>query len=150
MQEIVKATPADRASVEEIVKAAYSHYIARNGVVPGPMEDDYAAYIEAGYVNVLRGDTGIEGVLVLIPEEEALLLDNIAVSPAAQGKGHGRFLLDYAEAAARKMGFSRIRLYTQVIMTENQAIYAKRGYVETKRAVENGRHRVYMEKNLTA
>ena len=75
-------------------------------------------------------------------------LDNVAVSPTAQGKGYGRILLDYAESIARAMGFARIRLYTQVIMTENQAIYAKRGYIETHRAVEKGLHRVFMEKVL--
>ena len=148
MQLIEKATPEDRAAVEAIVMAAYAHYIDRNGLTPGPMKDDYAALIAAGQVNVLRDETGVAGILVLIPEDDCLLLDNVAVSPAAQGKGYGRVLLDHAEDAARAAGFAHIRLYTQVIMTENQAIYAKRGYVETHRAVEKGLHRVFMQKAL--
>jgi len=35
-------------------------------------------------------------------------------------------------------------------MTENQAIYAHRGYCETDRRAENGYRRVYMEKVLRA
>ncbi|MBB4105104.1 GNAT family N-acetyltransferase [Allorhizobium borbori] len=148
MPVIEKANPEDQAAVQAIVMAAYAHYIDRNGLTPGPMKDDYAALIAAGRVNVLRDETGVAGVLVLIPEEDCLLLDNVAVSPTAQGKGYGRILLDYAESIARAMSFARIRLYTQVIMTENQAIYAKRGYIETHRAVEKGLHRVFMEKVL--
>lgn len=148
MPAIEKATQEDRAAVEAIIMAAYAHYIDRNGLTPGPMKDDYAALIAAGHVNVLRDETGVAGVLVLIPEEDCLLLDNVAVSPAAQGKGYGRILLDHAENVARAMGFARIRLYTQVIMTENQAIYARRGYAETHRAVEKGLHRIFMQKAL--
>lgn len=149
MATIERAHAGDRAAIERVVTAAYTPYIARNGAVPGPMRDDYAAYIEAGYANVLRDEAGeIAGVLVLIPEAETMMLDNVAVDPAAHGKGYGRLLLDHAEAEARALGFDRIRLYTQVIMTENQAIYAKRGYIETHRIHEKGLHRVYMEKRL--
>ncbi|MCX8996490.1 GNAT family N-acetyltransferase [Rhizobiaceae bacterium BDR2-2] len=148
MPDIVKAAASDRTAVEALVEASYSHYIARIGARPGPMLDDYASSIARGHVNLLRGDGGIEGVLVLIPEEDCLLLDNIAVSPAAQGKGYGRLLMDHAEAEARRLGFRRIRLYTHELMTENQAIYARRGYVETHRQEQKGLKRVFMEKAL--
>ncbi|WP_255469334.1 N-acetyltransferase [Achromobacter sp. UMC46] len=75
-------------------------------------------------------------------------MDNIAVSPAAQGKGHGRVLMRHAEAVARDHGYSVIRLYTQEKMTENIAIYLQYDYVETHRAQESGLHRVFMKKRL--
>jgi hypothetical protein len=34
-------------------------------------------------------------------------------------------------------------------MTENQAIYARLGYRETRRRTEDGYQRVYMEKHLS-
>jgi hypothetical protein len=37
---IRRATLDDLAAVEEIVRGAYSHYIARIGRPPGPMLDD--------------------------------------------------------------------------------------------------------------
>ncbi|OXC87895.1 GNAT family N-acetyltransferase, partial [Achromobacter sp. KAs 3-5] len=81
------ATPADVARIEHIVREAYSPYIARNGATPGPMLDDYPARVAQGLVHVLESDAGIEGLIVLIPEPDdgCMLLDNIAVSPTAQG-----------------------------------------------------------------
>lgn len=141
------AVPGDLLQVSRIVAAAYGRYVAINGLEPGPMRDDYAARQAAGQLWVLdAGD--VAGLLVLIPGDDRLMLDNVALDPAAQGKGHGRRLLDFAESHARQAGFAAIRLYTQDIMVENIAIYLARGYVETHRATEHGLNRIYMEKRL--
>ena len=142
------ARAADLAAVTAIVHDAYSIYIARNGKVPGPMRDDYAALIGAGRVHVLEDDGAIMGLVVLIAEPDALLLDNVAVSPRAQGRGFGRKLIGFAEQTARDMGLAVIRLYTQDIMTENLVLYARLGFVETHRGQEIGLNRVYMSKPL--
>jgi ribosomal protein S18 acetylase RimI-like enzyme len=142
------AVMQDLPVVEAIVEAAYSHYIARMGRKPGPMLDDYAAYIRDGLVNVLERDGAIEGILVLIPEQDVMLLDNVAVHPQAQGTGVGRTLLEFAEDSARKAGYKLIRLYTHETMTENIALYSRIGYVETHRAEEKGLRRVFMTKRL--
>ena len=142
------ATADDRPAVEAIVEAAYKHYVARIGRKPGPMLDDYGALIEAGRVHVMENDGTPKGVLVLIPEADAMLLDNIAVDPSAQGAGLGREMMNFAEDAARNAGYKAIRLYTNAMMTENIALYTRAGYVETHRGVEKGLHRVYMTKQL--
>lgn len=142
------ATPDDLPVIERIVADAYTPYIARIGTVPGPMRDDYAKRVAEGVVHVLEEADVIQAVQVLIPEPDCLLLDNIAVSPAAQGKGVGRVLMHYAETCAREMGLANIRLYTQEKMTENIAIYLRYGYVETHRAKELGLPRVFMRKSL--
>ena len=142
------ATADDRPAVEAIVEAAYKHYVARIGRKPGPMLDDYGALIEAGRVHVMESDGTPKGVLVLIPEADAMLLDNIAVDPSAQGAGLGREMMIFAEDAARNVGYKAIRLYTNAMMTENIALYTRAGYVETHRGVEKGLHRVYMTKQL--
>lgn len=145
---IKPATPDDIPVIERIVAEAYRPYIARIGATPGPMRDDYTARVGQGVVHVLQESGAIHAVLVLIPEPGCLLLDNIAVLPAAQGKGYGRILMQYAEDVARSAGYSNIRLYTQEKMTENIAIYLRYGYVETHRAQELGLHRVFMTKTL--
>ena len=138
---------ADRPAVEAIVEAAYSPWIACVGRKPGPMLDDYGALIRQGCVHVL--DDGIvQGVIVLRPEQDGMLLDNIAVAPSAQGRGHGRTMLDFAEHATRAAGLPAVRLYTNEAMTENIALYARLGYVETHRDIANGFRRVYMSKVL--
>src|SRR5215467_4716336 len=148
MATIRLARPADRLAIEALVCAAYRPYVARIGREPAPMLDDYAALIDKGFVNVLEEAECISGIVVLVPEGRAMLLDNIAVSPSAQGGGRGRKLIAFAEATARAVGCEAIRLYTNVLMTENLAIYRRLGFTETHRGDENGYRRVYMAKRL--
>lgn len=148
MQDIRPAEAADLAAITRIVHDAYAPYVARIGREPAPMHDDYAALIAAGQVHVLTRSGMVEGVLVLIAQDDALLLDNIAVAPAAHGTGAGRALLEFTECCARAAGFDRIRLYTNEAMTENLALYRRIGYIETHRAVEKEMRRVYMLKLL--
>jgi ribosomal protein S18 acetylase RimI-like enzyme len=143
------ATTKDLGAVEEIVRAAYLPYVSRIGREPGPMLDDYRKLIADRRVHVVEQDGVVRGVLVLIPERDAMLLDNVAVAPFAQGLGLGRKMLEFAERAARDMGLRSIRLYTNEAMTENISIYSRIGYSETHRAEENGLRRIYMMKQLT-
>ncbi|MBC2656414.1 GNAT family N-acetyltransferase [Pseudomonas sp. MSSRFD41] len=142
------AAPPDLAAIERIAKNAYAPYIARLGREPAPMLEDYSCLVLARQVWVLEEQDAIAGFVVLLDAQEALLLDNLAVSPGAQGRGHGRQLLAFAERQALAAGHSCVRLYTNQAMTENIALYRRHGYVETHRAVENGLHRVYMSKPL--
>ncbi|AWM89285.1 GNAT family N-acetyltransferase [Microvirga sp. 17 mud 1-3] len=147
---IRQAGPEDRAAIEAIVEAAYAPYIPRIGRKPGPMLDDYEILIADGRVHVLVDGGIVRGLVVLIPDGDALLLDNVAVDPRAQGRGYGRMLLNFAEAEARRTGVRTLRLYTNEAMTENIALYGRLGFVETHRAVEKGLRRIYMTKVLKA
>lgn len=130
------------------MRQAYTPYIPRIGRPPGPMLDDYAALIADGRVHVIdRGGT-VQAILVLVPQDGAMLLDNVAVAPEAQGAGLGRILLQFAERSAVSAGYRRIKLYTNEAMTENIALYGRLGYAETHRAEERGLRRVYMAKTL--
>ena len=142
------AKPEDLAQIEAVVLAAYSPWVELIGAVPGPMRDDYAAAIAQGYVQVLEDTNRVEALLVLIPLADAMLLDNLAVHPSAQGKGHGRRLMRVTEAAAIAAGFQRIRLYTHEKMSRNIALYQGHGYQITRRVKERGLNRVYLEKLL--
>ena len=148
--DIRSAGPDDLAAVEAIVRSAYARYVPLIGRKPGPMLDDYRASIGKGHVHVLSDEGGICGILVLIPEEHAMLLDNVAIRPDAQGRGHGRTLIAFAERMARERGLRAIRLYTNEAMTENVALYGRLGFVETHRAEEHGFRRVHMRKLLSA
>lgn len=140
------ARDEDMPAISAVAQAAFGVHVPRLGRLPTPMLADYADLTAKGLVQVLDIDGGIAGFLVLIREPDALLLDVIAVSPQVQKRGLGRRLLSFADEAARAAGYSTIRLYTNAAMTDNIALYARCGYVETHRATENGRHRVYMQK----
>src|SRR5437588_473626 len=119
---IRRARPEDRAAADAIVRDAYSIYIERIGKPPGPMLDDYAGLIADGAVSVLEdADAAIAAIIVLLAKPDHLLLDNIAVRPDRQGQGLGRQLIAFAEAEARRLGFTELRLYTHETMTENIA-----------------------------
>ena len=97
---------------------------------------------------VIEDESGLAGVIVLLPRPHHLLLDNVAVAPTRQGSGLGRRLLAFAEAEAVRRGYREIRLYTHQTMTENQRLYAAIGYEETGRGTEAGYDRVFMRKRL--
>jgi ribosomal protein S18 acetylase RimI-like enzyme len=136
----------DATAVSNCVKAAYRHYVDRNGKYPAPMLDDYAQVIREHDVTVVERAGEIVGVLVVWEAAEGFLLDNVAVHPDGQGAGIGRRLLELAEEKALAAGHDSIYLYTQEIMTENQALYARIGYVEYARRTELGLDRIYMRK----
>ena len=143
------ARPAEADTLRRIVDEAYGHYIERMGKRPGPMLDDYSKRVEDGQAWVLEQDGTIAGFVVLEDGDEgALLLDNIAVSPSAQGQGVGRHLIAFTESEARRRGCQQVRLYTHVLMVENIALYNRLGFQETGRVSEKGFDRVYMAKSL--
>jgi GNAT superfamily N-acetyltransferase len=138
------ATESDLAAVQHIVRTAYEQYVARIGRKPGPMLDDYAMLIREGHVYVASRHGVVAGILVLIAQSDAMLLDNVAVAPEAQGTGLGRLMLSFAEQKAREAGYRFIKLYTNEAMVENIALYTRIGYAETHRVEEKGLRRVYM------
>jgi GNAT superfamily N-acetyltransferase len=142
------AGPADAAAVSDLVDAAYQGYVPRIGQRPAPMDADYAALIDAGLVWVAESEAVILGVLVLVVHSDHLLLENIAVAPGSQGRGVGSLLMQTAERHARDARVPEIRLYTHEAMTENHAYYARRGFTETHRAVDDGFSRVFFTKRV--
>lgn len=143
-----KARPDDAGAVTGVVHAAYVHYVARIGQQPAPMSADYASLIDAGTVWVAERAGEIVGVLVLQSEPDHVLVENVAVSPDAQGAGIGTRLLGLAHREAVAAGLGEIRLYTNEAMTENLAYYPRRGFVETHRATEHGFSRVFFRKSV--
>ena len=138
----------DVAAVTMLVHSAYAHYAPRIGRKPAPMLDNYADLVDAKRVHVLDVGGAVQGIIVLIPEPNAMLVDNVAVAPVKQGLGLGRAMMAFAEQAAIDAGYRAVRLYTNEAMTENIALYARLGYVRMHRAQERGLRRVYLEKRL--
>jgi ribosomal protein S18 acetylase RimI-like enzyme len=146
---IERAQPADAAAVTACVHDAYANYVPRIGQEPAPMNADYGSLIARGVVYVLREPGGdVCGVLVMMPEQDALFIENVAVHPDHQGRGFGRCLLTFAEEHARAGGLRELRLYTHELMTENIAYYRRLGYDEIDRRLDHGFRRVFMKKVL--
>jgi ribosomal protein S18 acetylase RimI-like enzyme len=141
-----RAGPQDVARLAEIAAAAYAPYVPRIGRQPAPKTADYAAAVAADEVWVAVAGEVIAGLVVLVPADNHLLLENVAVDPAYQGQGIGARLLEVAEEVAAAAGRTEIRLYTNAAMTENIAYYPRHGYIETHRGRDDGFDRVHFSK----
>jgi GNAT superfamily N-acetyltransferase len=145
------ATAADTNRIIAIADAAYAKYIPRlDGRKPGPLLADYPAAVAQGHTVVIGREDQIDGYMVAWPEADAYLIEILGVDPPAQGKGLGRKLIQHAADEARRHGLPALRLYTNVVMTENIPLYRHLGFIETHRAFEEGFHRIYMRRELVS
>ena len=131
-----------------IALAAYAKYVPRIGREPAPMVADYEAAVAVNRAVVIEIAGTLRGYMIGWPEPDAVFIDNIGVDPACQGGGLGRRLINHAVSQAERLDLPALRLYTNALMSENLAMYAHIGFVETHRSVEKGFHRVYMRWTL--
>jgi ribosomal protein S18 acetylase RimI-like enzyme len=142
------AIAGDVPAIEALVRDAYAMYVPRIGCQPAPVTADHAGLVAAGQTSVAVVEGEVAGVIVLIPGDDHLLVENVAVAPAMQGRGLGRGLMAFAERRAAELDLPELRLYTNQLMTENLALYPALGYTETARRVEDGFARVYFSKRI--
>lgn len=146
---IRSARDEDVAAIEQIARDAYHVYEERLGRPPAPMIADFKRHLARDWVIVFEGnDASVSGYAVLRVDERRALLDNIAVDPGHQRSGIGQALITAVERQAMAHGHKQLELYTNVVMTENIGWYEKLGFVETRRIVEDGFHRIYMKREI--
>lgn len=138
------AQGGDASEIRRIARMAYAKYIPRIGREPAPMAADYDADVAARRAVVIGADAKLRGYMVAWSEGDAYFIENIGIEPQYQGRGLGRRLIEHAVSEARRAGLAALSLYTNEAMTENLAMYAHIGFVETHRLSEHGFRRVYM------
>lgn len=148
--EIRTARITEAGLLRRIVQRAYRGYVARIGRRPAPMDDDYDLRVRSGQVSVAVVGGDVAGLIVTAARPDHLLVENVAVDPAHQGRGVGRALLEHAEHLAARDGLPELRLYTNAAMTENLALYPRLGYTEIGRQRSDGFDRVFFVKPLAA
>ena len=142
------ADETDVLVAHDIVQAAYRVHIARIGKPPGPMGDDYARRQRDAQLYLASIGAEPVGIAVLVRADDHLEINNVAVHPRWQARGIGRALIAFAEEMARGLGVAELRLYTNVKLTENIALYTRVGFIETHRATQDGYERVFMRKSV--
>lgn len=143
------ARPDEAPALAALARAAYGRYVARLGFEPPAMNPEFPSRIAEGGVWVLDGPEGggRMGYVIARPDGDDWFVDNLARAPQAP-RGAGRTLLAFAEAEGARRGFSTVTLYTNGVMTENQALYPRLGYIETGRRHERGMTLVLYAKAL--
>ncbi len=142
------ARPEDAAAIRALVRAAYAKWVPIIGREPRPMQADYNVAISIHRFDLIEE----AGQLVALIETEArpdhYWVENLAVLPAAQGRGLGRQLLAHAETLARAAGLIELRLLTNGRMAANRALYRSVGYIETAEEPFLESTVVYLSKRL--
>jgi ribosomal protein S18 acetylase RimI-like enzyme len=148
--ELRRATAADAAAARALTREAYSKWVLVIGREPKPMTADFDAAIRDHRVDLLREGERVVALIETIAEPEALLIENVAVSPAYQGRGLGRRLIAHAERLAAAMGYGEIRLYTNARFVENIAFYQRLGYAIAREEPFLGGRVTHLSKTLGA
>ncbi len=143
-----RATPDDLAAVVALQRAAYAKNRPLLGVEPLPLLADYTEIFRDYEVWLAEQDGALDGVLILEPRADDLLIWSVAVAPAAQGRGIGNTMLAFAETRARDLGRTCTRLYTGQPLSFNIAWYTRHGYAHESTEDMGDRVRVNLIKHL--
>ena len=143
-----RATPNDAAAIAALTREAYAKWVGVIGREPLPMQIDYAQALIRHRFDVLESDGGVYGVIETTPDDDHLLIVNLAVAQKRQAQGCGARLLDWAQTLAVETGLRGLRLYTNRLFVENIGFYARRGFTVEREAPINGGVVVYMAKSL--
>ncbi len=114
--------------VAAITEAAYAKWVPVIGRKPKPMLADYNAAIRDHLIELAYRDDAAVGLIEMIPAADHLLLENIAIDPAAQGQGIGRRLMRRVEQHAIERSLPMVRLYTNKAFATNLDFYRRLGY----------------------
>ena len=130
--------------------SAYAKWVPLIGREPTPMTADYDRAVREHMIDLLYVDAELAALIETVNRADHLLIENVAVSPAFQGRGYGGFLLDHAEHLAASLGLPELKLYTNKQFARSIAIYRRRGYTIDREEPFRGGFMVHMSKRLAA
>ena len=134
-----------------LVRATYTRWMPVVGREPKPMTADYAAAVRDHRIDLFEVDGALVALIEMVPAADHLLVENVAVATAVQGRGLGRELLAHAETVARSLGLGELRLYANRLMAGNIRLYGRLGYrVDREEERAPGWTIVHMRKTLAA
>lgn len=151
-------------AAQQVLRAAFTPFIARIGQKPAPMLADLAAAQAAGQLWLAGEGQAIAAVMVCFAKDKALEnaaqknaaqedavleLDILAVAPEAQGQGMGAAMVSHAETLAQDVGLEAVTLYTNAAMEGAQRLYARLGFELVERRQQDGFDRLFYRKALT-
>jgi RimJ/RimL family protein N-acetyltransferase/GNAT superfamily N-acetyltransferase len=144
-----RATIDDADAFDAVHRAAFAWNREMLGREPLPLLIPPVEILARYETWLLEDEGGIAGTLALEPRADDLEIWSVSVEPSRQNAGVGRKLLGAAEARARELGRSTMRLYTGAVLTKNVDWYRRRGYaVERTEDLPDGRKIIHMIRQL--
>ncbi|HEX4767937.1 MAG TPA: GNAT family N-acetyltransferase [Lichenihabitans sp.] len=143
-----RAGPMDAPAIRALTREAYAKWVPLIGREPKPMMADYVAALREHRFDLLyRGDR-LAALIETIRKSDHLLIENVAVLPALQGRGLGRRHMAHAEELAVTAGLNQIRLYTNARFTDNVRLYERLDYRVDREEDFKGGRVVHMSKPI--
>ena len=143
----VAPIPRDFYRWEELLDVIRASFAYMDGVIDPPssvhrltvqsLREKAAA--ELGFLAIAADE--IAGCAFVAEKDDHFYLRKLAVTPAWQGRGIGRRLLQAAEEHASRVGKPILELQTRVELDGNQRLFATLGFVETGRTSHAGFNR---------
>lgn len=96
-----------------------------------PIDTLRAAFSKALFASIAEGDRGIIGYQITTGERQRAHLARLAVTPAAQGHGIGRFLVGDLLTRLLDHGIGKLSVNTQSDNGSSLALYKKLGFTRT-------------------
>jgi GNAT superfamily N-acetyltransferase len=147
---IIRAKPEDAGAIRELTRVAYAKWVPVIGREPIPMLADYDLAVREHLIDLLIVDGEYVALVEMIENVDHLLIENLAVAPAFQGRGYGRLLAAHAEELAASLGYREMRLYTNKAFAENIRLYSRLCYAVDREEAYKGGVIVHMRKMLQA
>ena len=141
-----RARAEDADAIRTLTREAYAKWVGMTGREPLPMRVDYNEAVKKHRFDLLYSGSALVALIETVPDGDHLLIENVAVSPAAQGRGFGKRLMKHAEEIAASSGLKGTRLYTNKLFTENLRLYEALGYRVDREEALNGGIAVHMSK----
>jgi len=143
-----RAVADDAAAVRVLTREAYAKWVTVIGREPLPMRADYDEAVRRHRIDLAFLDGGLAALIETIDKGDHLVIENVAVAPAFQGRGLGRHLLMHAEQVARELGYAEVRLYTNKMFEANVRLYLAVGYRIDREDTSSLGITVYMSKPI--
>ena len=145
---VMRATSGDARRFDALQQRAYAWNREMLGVEPMPLQVAPADVLARYETWLLEDGEALLGALALEPRPDHLLIWSVSIDPDRQNGGLGRTLLGAAEARARALGLSTLRLYTGAPLTKNIDWYGRRGYAVERIEEMADRRAVHMVKTI--
>jgi ribosomal protein S18 acetylase RimI-like enzyme len=149
------AAPAQLASVDALMRLAFTPYMRRLGrEVAADAYGWYAEAIVKGDIYVSLDGGEIVGAIATRPGDTNVELAHVGVSPTRQKSGIASFMIGRIAEIARSKGVQTLSLTTAEMMEDRIRLYRRHGFEIVRRGLpEHGKDahmRVHMERVLVA
>jgi len=149
------AVVGDSAAIAELVRLAFSTQSRSTNPPSSALKETaatIAAHFAAGGGAVLEVDGVMVGAVLWNEEDGALYIGRLSIHPEHRRRGFARALVDEAERAARRLGFSRMTLGVRLELEDNWRLFKSCGFEDKELRSHEGFSEptwVLMERRLT-